>query len=232
MIGLAPTTKTTKLTLHELGGSGRVPDVTKVSIPGTTALTTRDVPMPLVKNLLALHESAAPGSVKEFAKSMFKVGLMEEILTDSIAPISPLKRQDPERIMQAFYSASFLQNEEAHECLVYSSEGKVVGMAQIGRFAPRIQGLSCTISNLVLSPKLDSASQGAVIRHVASTAKERLGEATLLTSEPWGSAYGTHGFSIERAGLPSSDPRDPIGASLMRTEGGKQDSVVRCRWSG
>lgn len=255
MIGLTSGSQFTKMSLHELGGSGRVPTVTKVATPGMERLTTRDVPMPLVKNLMALHESAAPGSVKGFAKNIFKVGLMDELLVDAVesrqALGSPSKRVDtknPEQLMGAFYAASFLQNEEARECLVYSHEGRVVGMAQVGRFAPRIDGLSCTISNLVVSPKLDASSQGAIIRHVATTAKEQMGEATLLTAEPWGPGYATHGFSIESAGPAARElaqaeaeiaSRDPVGSTIFRqagvspvTAGSSRENVVRCRWSG
>lgn len=257
MIGLTTGTQFTKMSLHELGGSGRIPSITKVSTPGMERLTTRDVPMSLVKNLMSLHESAAPGSVKGFARNIFKVGLMDELLTDAVQSrqslASPSKRVDmknPEQLMGAFYAASFLQNEEARECLVYSHEGKVVGMAQVGRFAPKIDGLSCTISNLVVSPKLDATSQGAIIRHVASQAKEQMGEATLLTAEPWGADYATHGFAIESAG-PSAErehalaeaeiaARDPVGATIFRQAGvspvqnrcEQRGNIVRCRWSG
>lgn len=215
---------TTKLSLHELGGNGRLPHITRVRTPGSETLTTRDVPMPLVRNIMALHESAAPGSVKGFAKSTFEIGLMDEIMSDTIEPMSmlgsPSKRvnlRDPESVMHAFYAASFLRNEEARECLVYSQGGRVVGMAQVGQFAPDIKGLSCTISNLVVSPQLDAASQGAMIQHIAETAKTQFGEATLLTPEPWGTAYASHGFAVETAGLPA--------------EARSKAQMVRCRWS-
>lgn len=240
MIGITYGTKSTKLTLHELGGNGRMPTVTKVSTPGSSTLRVRDVPMPLVKNLMALHESAAPGSVKSFAKNVFKVGLMDEFLTDAIEPYSALTVKDkkldmknPERLMEAFYAASFLQNEEAQECLVYSSAGRVVGMAQIGQFAPKIDGLSCTISNLMISPKLDACSQAAVIRHVAETAQTQMGEASLLTPEPWGTAYISHGFTIETpAG--SAAEKDPVGTAIIRATGSAKEkaNVVRCKWEG
>lgn len=253
MIGLTSGTQFTKMSLHELGGAGRTPTITKVTTPGMERLTTRDVPMPLVKNLMALHESAAPGSVKGFAKNIFKVGIMDELLTDAVesrqALSSPSKRVDmrnPEQVMQAFYAASFLQNEEARECLVYSHEGRVVGMAQVGRFAPRIDGLSCTISNLVVSPKLDASSQGAIIQHVAGVAKEQMGEATLLTPEEWGAGYASHGFTIEKAGPSTSQlaqaeaeiaARDPVSSTVFRRAGvsptcSVEGGVVRCRWTG
>jgi hypothetical protein len=215
--------------------------------------------MALVKNLMDLHDSAAPGSVKGFAKSVFKVGLMEELLTDAVESrselASPSKRvnmRNPESLMQAFYAASFLQNEEARECLVYSHEGRVVGMAQIGKFAPKIDGLACTISNLVVSPKLDASSQGAIVHHVASAAKQQMGEATLLTAEPWGPSYASYGFSLESAGPSAAATaagaaaelasRDPVGASLFRQAGVSplaaittstgRSPMIRCRWSG
>jgi hypothetical protein len=235
MLGLTTGTNFTKLSLHEISGGGRLPSVSVVSAPG---LTTHDVPLPLVKNLLALHESAAPGTVKEFAKSMYKVGIMDELLTDAVRAHSPSKRsqmQSPESVMEAFYAASFLQNEEASECLVYSHQGRVVGMAQVGKFGQSAPGLECTISNLVVSPKLDAGSQNAIIRHIATAAKSKTGEATLLTAEPWGAAYTTHGFEIEKVGPPTSPNRDPIASHIMRGAGvsaiRNQENVVRCRWS-
>ena len=245
----------TKLVLFEIGGNGRQPSVTRVAKPGADTLTTRDVPMPLVRNLMALHESAAPGSVKGFAKSVYRFGLMEELLSDVIVPksvmSSPRSRIDmknPESVMEAFYAASFLQNEEARECLVYSQEGKVVGMAQVGKFGADVEGLQCTISNLLVSPKIDASTQSAVVRHVAETASAQFGEATLLTPEPWGSAYETHGFAVESAGPPLKTDieeaealaaqRDPVSVSIIREAGSAipvlrkpKQHVVRCRWS-
>lgn len=206
--------------LHEVvrRGSGRS-QVDIASVQGGGELTTRDIPLPLVRNLMALHESASPDSVKGFANSVYRAGLMEEFLSEAVSPThSSSSPRDPARLKEAFYAASFLQNDEARECLVYSEEGRVVGMAQIGKFAPDIPGLSCTIGNLVLSPKLDASSQTSIIRHMASAAKDRFGEATLITPEPWGSAYRSHGFHVEKP--PSTSRNAEAGKSYM----------VRCRW--
>lgn len=247
MIGLVPGSNFTKLSLHELGGRGRSPEIKCVD--SASRLTTRDIPLPLVRNLMSLHESAVPGSVKGFAKTVFKVGLMEELITDAIDTrsqlASPSKRVDmknPEKIMEAFYAASFLQNDEAKEFLVYSQEGRVVGMAQIGNFVPKMSGLSCTISNLVISPKLDPMSQQAVIQHIASAAKKETGEATLLTSGGWSEGYRTHGFAVEEISGNESPRReaarrDPVGTALLSQAAlssscTQEGGVVRCRWTG
>lgn len=243
----------TKLVLFEIGSNGRIPTVKRVDLPGSDSLTTRDVPMPLVRNLMSLHESAAPGTVKGFAKSVFQFGLMEELMNDVIRPkndlSSPRSRVDlknPEQLLEAFYASSYLQNEEARECLVYSQEGKAVGMAQIGKFGSDIEGLQCTISNLLVSPNLDAPTQGVIVRHAAQTAQEQFGEATLLTPEPWGSSYVSHGFLMEHAGPQSpleeseeASRRDPIGVSILRGSGtsvprmkkSKQQNIVRCRYT-
>lgn len=241
MLGLVTGSDFTKMSLYNLDRSpSGSPSITRVTTPGSERMTTRDVPMPLIKNLMDLHESAAPGSVKGFANTVFKTGLMDELLADAVESrsglASPSKRVDtrnPESVMHAFYAASFLQNEEASECLVYSHQGRVVGMAQIGNFARHVDGMGCTISNLVVSPKLDSTAQGALIRHIAGTAKEQMGEASLLTPEPWGAAYSSYGFSIEPAG---PKIKDPVGDAIVRGSGltpvcqvGKSN-VVRCRW--
>lgn len=222
----------TRLILHEL----RYGDGGKLSSPGTKSrrhhsdrqssgnpeiasvdsaghLTTRDIPLPLARNLMALHESAAPESVKDFANTVYAAGLMDEFIADVVEPTlnprgSPSYREamrDPAKLKEAFYAASFLQNEEARECHVYSHDGHVVAMAQLGRFAGDIDDLSCTIANFVVSPKLDTSSQAAVLRHVASEANQKFGEASLLTPEPWASSYTTHGFKIEKL-QPAKDP--------------------------
>lgn len=177
----------TRLVLHEVLSDGR--KISKVD----DSLTTKSIPMPLVKNIMTLHESGAPGAIKGFARSTKEAGIMGEIFSEAMGSFKS-GSSDPEKLFEAFYATTILNNEQAKKCLLYSQGGCVVAMAQIGNFVPEHKDLSCTIGNFVVSPKLSESVKSAIVKHVAVTAQKEFGEASLITPEKWSKSYEEHGF--------------------------------------
>lgn len=212
----------TQLKIYKLSGRGRTPNIEEVD--DVKNLTTRDIPRVLVKNIISLHETALPDVARGFAKNIHHIGLMDQVLQTasfSEAEHVDMESMNPEELYEVFYKESFLRNEDASKCLIYTQDGKIMGMAQVGKFGRDYKEISCTISNFILSPKLDPTTQAAITRHVASEAVSSCGEASLLASSSCASAYQTHGFNL------TDSPTSPTSSP-----GGRRDKIVRYTWAG
>jgi len=204
--------------IHPPNAEGGAATISKFSKEATLA----SMPPSVIKSTMSLHERAVPGALKAFAHGIHKAGLMREVMVDIVQPQSDrrgLSVDTPECSAQAFFASTFLSNDEARQFAIFSEEGRIVGFAQVGKFAPQFDDISCTISNLTIDPGLPRASREAIVRQISRLAIESEGEASLITQREWSSTYSPFGFEVDEQQL---SPRSDLARK-------KDTPLVRCR---